>query len=180
MTTLTFKWEKIVKTNNQFYISIIIIFAIFFGSNLSGFCQENERITFDNNGQPKRYDVIETKRYEIVEVEDPVVSPKRLESVAEQAVKDAEKDAKDHLNPTLWFTSGCFFSLIGPMFSQRYQPFMPTARVLGKSPQYVAFYYDAYKVKTKKLQFNWALGGCIIGTPLGGYLINVIYRATRD
>ena len=57
---------------------------------------------------------------------------------------------------------------------------MPTARALGKSPEYVAFYYDAYKVKTKKIQFNWALAGCIVGAPIEAYLIMVLYRARRD
>ena len=145
-----------------------------------GFCEENERVTVEVNGRPKQYGVIETKRYEIVEVEDSVITPDALKSVAEQAVKDAEEDAVAHLNRTLWFSTGCFFPLVGPIFSQRYQPFMPTARVLGKSPQYVAFYYDAYKVKTKKLQFNWALSGCFVGAPIGGYLLTVLYRATRD
>ena len=147
---------------------------------MSGFSEENERITAEVDGRPKKYDVIETKRYEIVEVEDSPTTPEALKSVAEQAVADAEKDAAAHLNRTLWFSTGCFFPLIGPVFSQRYQPFMPTARVLGKSPQYVAFYYDAYKVKTKKSQFAWALTGCLVGAPIGGYLITVLYRSTRD
>ncbi|RKU23861.1 hypothetical protein C6499_17700 [Candidatus Poribacteria bacterium] len=157
-----------------------LIIGFIFGAHVPGFCEENERITVEVNGRPKQYDVIETKRYEIVEVEGSAVTPDALESVAEQAVKDAEKDAVVHLNRTLWFSTGCFFPLVGPIFSQRYQPFMPTARVLGKSPQYVAFYYDAYKVKTKKIQFSWALGGCLVGAPIGGYLLTVLYRATRD
>ncbi len=143
---------------------------------MSGFCEVNDRITVEVNGSPKQYDVIETKRYEIVEVEDSAITPDALKLVAEQAVKDAEKDATAYLNRTLWFSAGCFFPLIGPIFSQRYQPFMPTARVLGKSPQYVAFYYDAYKVKTKKLQFNWAFGGCLVGGSIGTYLLILFYR----
>lgn len=159
---------------------ILYIFLILTFSSGTGFSQENERITAEVDGRPKKYDVIETKRYEVVEVEDSPVTPAALKSVAEQAVADAEKDAAAHLNRTLWFSTGCFFPLIGPILSQRYRPFMPTARVLGKSPQYVAFYYDAYKVKTKKLQFNWALAGCLIGAPVEAYLITLLYRATRD
>lgn len=154
--------------------SLIIAFS--FGTQPLGFCEENERITVEVNGRPKQYDVIETKRYEIVEVEDAAITPADLKSIAEQAIADAEKDATAHLNSTLWFSTGCFFPLIGPIISQHYQPFMPTARVLGKSPQYVAFYYDAYKVKTKKLQFTWALGGCLIGGPIGAYLLTRLYR----
>lgn len=159
---------------------ILYVFLILTLSTGTGFSQENERITAEVDGRPKKYDVIETKRYEIVEVENSPITPAALKSVAEQAVADAEEDAAAHLNRTLWFSTGCFFPLIGPILSQHYQPFMPTARVLGKSPQYVAFYYDAYKVKTKKLQFNWALAGCLIGTPVETYLITLLYRATRN
>lgn len=171
------KGEKIVKTTLHL---ILYVFLILILSSGTGFSQENERITAEVDGRAKKYDVIETKRYEIVEVEDSPITPAALKSVAEQAVADAEKDAAAHLNRTLWFSTGCFFPLIGPIFSQRHQPFMPTARVLGKSPQYIAFYYDAYKVKTKKLQFNWALAGCLIGAPIESYLITLLYRATRD
>ena len=176
----TSKGEDRVKVNLHFILCGLLLITFIFGSHLSGFCEENERITAEVDGRPKQYDVIETKRYEIVEVEDSAITPAELKSIAEQAVADAEKDAGKHLNRTLWFSTGCFFPLIGPIFSQRYQPFMPTARVLGKSPQYIAFYYDAYKVKTKKLQFNWALAGCLIGAPIEAYLFTLLYRATRD
>ena len=169
-----------MKINFHFISFRILIITFIFGTYSLGLCAENERIAVEVDGRPKQYDVIETKRYEIVEVEAPAVTADALQSVAAQAVKDAEKDAVAHLNRTLWFSTGCFFSLAGPIFSQRYQPFMPTARVLGKSPQYVAFYYDAYKVKTKKLQFSWALSGCLVGTPIGAYLFSLLYRSTRD
>ncbi len=169
-----------MRTNFHFILFGLLIITFIFGIHALGLCEENERITVEVDGRPKQYDVIETKRYEIVEVEKPAVTPDALQSVAMQAVKDAEKDAVTHLNRTLWFSTGCFFPLVGPIFSQRYQPFMPTARVLGKSPQYVAFYYDAYKVKTKKLQFNWALGGCLVGAPISAYLLTRLYRSTRD
>lgn len=169
-----------MKINFHFILFGLLIITFIFGIHFLGFCEENERITVEVNGRPKQYDVIETKRYEIVEVEDSAVTPDELKSVAAQAVADAEKDAVAHLNRTMWFSAGCFFPLVAPIFSQRYQPFMPTARALGKSPQYVAFYYDAYKVKTKKLQFNWALSGCLVGAPIGTYLITVLYRRTRN
>ena len=169
-----------MKINLRFNLLGLLIISFVFGLHSLGFCQESERITAEVEGRPKKYDVIETKRYEIVEVEESPATPDALKSVAEQAVADAEKDAAAHFNRTLWFSTGCFFPLIGPIFSQRHQPFMPTARVLGKSAEYVAFYYDAYKVKTKKIQFTWSLVGCLVGAPIEAYLITVLYRATRD
>ena len=150
--------------------------ALIFGLPSLTLSEVNDRISVQTDGAPKKYDVIETKRYEIIEVEASPNTPAALASVAEQAIKDAEKDAVAHLNRSLWFSTGCFFSLIGPILSQRHQPFMPTARVLGKSPEYVAFYYDAYKVKTKKIQFSWAMGGCLVGTPIGAYLFTILYN----
>ncbi len=169
-----------MKINLRFNLLGFLIITFIFGPYMLGFCEGNERITAEVDGRPKKYDVIETKRYEIIEVEASPVTREALKSVAEQAVADAEKDAAAHFNRTLWFSTGCFFPLIGPIFSQRHQPFMPTARVLGKSPEYVAFYYDAYKVKTKKIQYTWSLVGCLIGAPIEAYLITVLYRATRD
>ncbi len=160
-----------MKINTHFILFGLLIMLLIFGIQTSGLCQETERITVDVNGQPKQYEVIETKRYEIVEVDDSPITPDALTSVAEQAITDAEKDASRHLNRTFWFTAGFFFPVIGSAVSQFYQPFLPTARVLGKSPEYIAFYYDAYKVKTKKLQFKWALFGCLPGTSIGAYLI---------
>ncbi len=161
-----------MKINTHFILFGLLIMLLIFGTQTSGLCQETERITVDVNGQPKQYDVIETKRYEIVAVDDSPITPDALTSVAEQAITDAEKDASRHLNRTFWFTAGFFFPGVGSAVSQFYQPFLPTARVLGKSPEYIAFYYDAYKVKTKKLQFKWALFGCLLGTSsIGAYLI---------
>ena len=164
-----------MKGNYRFIFFGVFIISFFFGILSFGFCQDTERITVDVNGNPKQYDVIETKRYELVEVDDSPMTIQGLTSIAEQAITDAEGDATAHLNRTFWFTAGFFFPVGGSLISQFYQPFMPTARVLGKSPEYIAFYYDAYKVKTKKLQFKWALAGCLIGTPLSAYLINAAF-----
>ncbi len=152
------------KRKNYFNPFAVIVVVLILSLPTFSLQAENRRITVDVDGKPKQYDVIETKRYEIVEVEESVKEVETLKSVAEQAISDAEKDASAHLNRTLWFSAGFFFPVGGTIISQWYQPFMPTARVLGKSPEYVAFYYDAYKVRTKKLQFYWALGGCLLGT----------------
>ena len=164
-----------MKINYHFILLGLLILLFIFGTQTLGRCQETKRITADIEGRPKQYDVIETKRYEIVEVNDSPITLDALTSVAEQAIMDAEKDAAAHLNRTLWFTAGFFFPVGGSIISQFYQPFLPTAPVLGKSPEYIAFYYDAYKVKTKKLQFKWALIGCLIGTPVIAYPINAAF-----
>ena len=161
-----------------FYFNLLgfLVATLIFVLPMLSFSETNDRISVQIDGRTKQYDVIETKQYKIVEVENSENTPDGLGSIIEQAISDAEKDASAHLNKTLWFSTGFFFPVVGTVLSQWYQPFMPTARVLGKSPTYVAFYYDAYKVKTKKLQFNWAFIGCLVGTPIGSWLLTALQR----
>ena len=60
-------------------------------------------------------------------------------SVEAQATSAAERDASAHLNKLLWFTTGFSLPVIGVFLSQRNQRSIPGARLLGKSPEYVAF-----------------------------------------
>ena len=165
-----------MKVNYHFKLSGFLITVLILSLPMYGFSKGNDEVTVDVDGRKKQYHVIETKQYKIVEVEESPKDIEKLKSVAEQAIRDGEKDAAAHLHRTFWFSTGCFFPVIGPILSQRYQPFTPTGRVLGKSPEYVAFYYDAYKVKTRKIQFNWALGGCLVGAPTGAYILLRLYR----
>ena len=165
-----------MKKRKNYFNPFAVIVAVLILSLLTFSLQaENRRITVEVDGKPKQYDVIETKRYEIVEVEEAVKEVETLKSVVEQAISDAEKDASAHLNKAFWFSAGFFFPVGGTIISQWYQPFMPTARVLGKSPEYVAFYYDSYKVRTKKLQFYWALGGCLVGSSIGAWMYSIFF-----
>ena len=94
-----------------------------------------------------------------------------LNAVEAQAINDAERDASAHLNKLLWFTTGFSLPVIGVFLSQRNQRSIPGARLLGKSPEYVAFYTNAYRIKMKKLRFNWSLLGCLGGTAVAGLTV---------
>ena len=165
-----------MKVHFHFNLLGFLVAALIFGLPMLSLSEVKDQISVKTDDKQKKYEVIETKRYEIVEIEESAESPEDMKSIEEQAVSDAKKDAAAHLNQTLWFSTGCFLPLIGPILSQWYQPFLPTARVLGKSPEYVAFYYDTYKVTTKKLQFTWALGGCLVGAPTTACLLILRYR----
>ena len=138
-----------------------------------GYSQTIERVTIETQDDPQQYDVIETKQYQVVEVESLKDASAEIPSVMEAAISDAKTDAAAHLNKTLWFSAGFFFPIGGALISQWYQPFLPTGRVLGKSPEYVGFYYDAYKVETKKLQFRWSFIGCLVGTAAVSGIISI-------
>lgn len=81
----------------------------------------------------------------------------------------AENDAKMDVNGTLWFVGGClgWVILLGGIITigaaYTVQPSPPASRLIGKSPEYVAFYTDAYKAKAKSIQTSKAWTGCVVG-----------------
>ncbi len=91
--------------------------------------------------------------------------------VEAQAIHDAERDAAAHLNKLLWFTTGVSLPVIGIFLSQRNQRSIPGARLIGKSSEYVAFYTNTYRIKMKKLRFNWSLLGCLSSTAVAGLTV---------
>lgn len=160
-----------MKISSYFDLLIFVIITLMFSVYLltSTYAQEHPDEQYNVQQLPSgEVEIILPGR--IKEADNP---PK---SDVEQAIADAKRDVKAHLNKTMWFTNGCFFSFIGINLSQRNLKSIPAARTLGKSPQYVAFYIDEYKIQMKKQRYNWALSGCIVGgltnACLAGLLIN--------
>ena len=91
----------------------------------------------------------------------PIVTLAQQNSVQSEAIAAAEVDAEVDTNTTFWFVVGCFGSLFGLLYANYNAPSAPASRLLGKSPEYVAFYSDAYTIKAKKLQTDQAVRGCI-------------------
>lgn len=97
----------------------------------------------------------------------PFVTLAQQTSVQAEAVAAAEADAKADTNTTFWFIVGCFGNLLGLLYANYDVPTAPASRLLGKSPEYVAFYSDAYVLKAKKLQTNQAVKGCVANAAVG-------------
>ena len=83
-----------------------------------------------------------------------------------QAIAQAEADAESDINTLLWIGAGCFFSFLGVGAAYLIAPNPKVTRLLGKSPEYVATYTEAYKKKGKSLQGRCALLGCVLGLPI--------------
>ena len=92
----------------------------------------------------------------------PLVTLAQQASVQAEAVAAGEKDAEAEVNKTLWFAAGCFLTVLGVVGAYVIEPSPPASRLLGKSPEYVAFYTDAYKAKARNIQVRPALIGCAI------------------
>jgi hypothetical protein len=100
-----------------------------------------------------------------------------ISKIQQEAKRDAEKDV-DRIE---WMASGCVtFGLAGAT-SHLYCPDPPAERLVGKSPEYIEYYCQAYEVETKELQSKYARIGCCAGMILWpGTLLLILYIAGRN
>lgn len=92
-------------------------------------------------------------------------------AVALDAKSDAEFDAEDDVNTTLWFAAGGILGVAGNLplgavavgGAYFYQPIPPAERLLGKPAAYVSAYTDAYKASSRNLRLSAAAKGALGG-----------------
>ena len=77
---------------------------------------------------------------------------------------EATQDAQADENGALWFFAGCLLGLIGVVIAAVAEPTPPPARLMGKSPEYLAVYTQTYKSEGKSAQLRSSLWG--VGTAL--------------
>ncbi|RKU20946.1 hypothetical protein C6500_07345 [Candidatus Poribacteria bacterium] len=98
------------------------------------------------------------------------------------AKADAEFDAEEDVNTTVWLAAGGILGVVGNLplgvvamgGAYLYQPIPSAERLLGKPADYVSIYTDAYKARARRLQLEaagkGALGGsaafCLLGMVL--------------
>ena len=104
----------------------------------------------------------------------PFVTLAQQFSVQAEAVNAAQRDAIVRTNQNMWRVFGCFGGLFAIAGGYLYEPAPPDSTLLGKSPEYVAFYADAYTSKAKSLQTRGAIEGCVAGTCVTGALYGVL------
>ncbi|HVV50653.1 MAG TPA: hypothetical protein VHO06_13390 [Polyangia bacterium] len=83
---------------------------------------------------------------------------------AGRAVAQATQDAQADESGGLWFFAGCLLGIIGVIVAYVAEPVPPPARLMGKSPEYVAIYTQTYKDQGRSAQLRSALWG--MGTTL--------------
>lgn len=93
------------------------------------------------------------------------------------AIAQAQVDASSDVNGMLWMGAGCLFGILGVGAAYIIEPSPKATRLLGKSPEYVAAYTDAYKNKAKSVQTSNAWIGCLGGTAL--YLLLLLATPTK-
>ena len=97
-----------------------------------------------------------------------------------RAAMEATQDAQADANGALWFFAGGLLGVIGVIVAYVAEPTPPAARLMGKSPEYLAVYMQTYKSEARSAQVRSALWG--IGTLLvvSVVLIILIVRSTSN
>lgn len=85
-------------------------------------------------------------------------------STTTQAFIDARADAEKDVDRRQWVVSGCCTGIIGWPVSPDTAPEIPIERIMGKSPEYIYFYFHEYNRKTKELQSHYAGMGSLVAT----------------
>ena len=86
-----------MKIKYHFNVSVFLVVFLMLCVPALGYSQAIERVTIDTPDDPKQYDVIETKQYQVVEVESLADAPAQLPSVMEQAISDAKSKTLRHI-----------------------------------------------------------------------------------
>ncbi len=85
-----------------------------------------------------------------------------IAAIQKQAYMDAKNDAKKSTTG-IWVFAGCLLHVWAIAGAYVIEPSVPTARLIGKSPEYIAFYTDTYKDEVKQQRVTSAIGGCCLG-----------------
>ena len=102
---------------------------------------------------------------------------KQRQTIADQrqAVLDAKHDALIASSTDgmyLWMAIGFGCGIFSLPIAYMVEPSVPATKLIGKSPEYVAFYTETYKQEVKNDQVKNALGGCV----LGGIFVLLVYQ----
>jgi hypothetical protein len=95
-------------------------------------------------------------------------------------VTDAQAQAERDVDSTTWLAAGCLLGVIGWFIATQHKPEPPATALLGKSPDYVAQYRDAYKEQRGKLQSSKAFKGCLVGTAASVLVYVLAFAAASD
>lgn len=123
----------------------------------------------------------------------PFVTTAQQNFVQAEAATAAEADGNKDVNKLLCFSAGCVFSALfflpspygyflpptGIIGSYSYRPSPPPARLIGKSPEYIAAYTSAYQLKRGNIQARWTSAGCLSGCVILGTIAVGIGRGNR-
>jgi len=92
-------------------------------------------------------------------------------------VAEAQAQARSDVSTTLWLGLGCLLGVVGYVIAMLAIPNPSASSLLGKSPDYIAVYTDAYRAEAKSIQTGKALIGCLAGTAVEVLSYALIFAA---
>ncbi|MCG9129474.1 hypothetical protein JT359_17940 [Candidatus Poribacteria bacterium] len=109
----------------------------------------------------------------------PFVSFALQNTVRVSAIAAAEQDAAAQVNKSLWFFGGCLGGILVIILANIHEPYPPASSLLGKTPEYVSYYTDAFRAKARNLQTSQAMRGCaanciVVAGCYGCMIINMV------
>lgn len=82
------------------------------------------------------------------------------------AIQDAKEDANRDTSAWLWLGAGCLFNLLGVGVAYFVAATPPVSRLLGRPPEYVDAYTEAYRKAARDTRFKYASIGCAVNTAI--------------
>ena len=112
--------------------------------------------------------------------QDTAQATEPAQSEQAQAIQDAKRDVEAQINRPVWFAIGCGFGAAGVIGTYFFKPSVPAGALLGKPPEYVAFYSDTYVSEMQNLQLQTAAMGCLTSMVVGAgcFMISLATTAT--
>lgn len=96
-------------------------------------------------------------------VAPPLELPNTSTEIHSSAIANARRDAiADAQRDNTWYGAGFLFGVFGVGAAYVMTPQVPPVNLLGKSPEYIIFYTDAYQQAMRKLRVEHATTGCLV------------------
>ena len=107
----------------------------------------------------------------------PPQPPGGASDVRALAITQAHQDALIHAerDSSTWYGAGFLFGVLGMGAAYVTPPIVPGANLLGKSPEYIIFYTDAYKEAIRAQRLQQAMTGCVLSGSIA--VLYYLYRA---
>ena len=96
--------------------------------------------------------------------------------IEQQARLNAEMDVARDANPYRWGFGGVLCGTFTLGLSVGHTPTVPTANLMGKSPEYVVSYTDAYRSTMKRKNITAAGIGCLVNVSVSAVLFLLFIR----
>ena len=148
------------KVNRMKIVTLILILTVSFCCIVSA-----DPGNIDQNGGHYNQQTGEYHYHREIKPPPPSIHSLAITTAKKDAITDAQRDST-------WYGAGFLFGVLGVGAAYVMTPAVPPERLLGKSPDYVIFYTDAYQetIRTKRVE-QASIGCLFLGGAAGIYYL---------